>query len=370
MATEEKTQQATPRRRQKAREEGQVAQSKELGGALSLGASLLVLRMAGQGIGERVQSAAEQHYAHLNSFSFSTDALAHQLAHWLGIIGSAVMPMAIAALVLGAVTSVLQTGFMFSTKSMTPKAEKLNPLSGLKRIFSLNGVVEAAKGVLKVVIVGMLVWGILSKHREEVLSFQQMELSQALQLLYNVLCEFGTKYCLALLAIGGADYGYQRWQHEKQMRMSHDEVKREMKESEGDPLMRSRRRQRARALLKQGISSELPAANVVVVNPTHVAVALMYKDGLTPAPKIVAKGRGSLAARIKELACTYGIPIVEEPPVARALFDAVEIGDYVPPMMYEAVAEILARVYRAAAQKRMERHAKMQARNSSELSRN
>jgi len=358
MAAEEPTEQATPRRRQKAREEGQVAQSKDLTGAVSLAAAVVVYKLAGAGIGHAIMQAVGAQFAAAESSSFTAAALVSQASRWLLLVARAVLPVALAAMAAGVTAGMLQTGFVVSTKKLSPTADKLNPIEGLKRIFSLNGVVEAAKGCLKVALVAAITWQVFSTHKTDVLNFQQMELSRALACMSDIIFEFGIKYCLALLIIGGADYGYQRWQYEKQLRMSRHEVRREMKDIEGDPLIRAKQRQRRRALLQQGISAQMPQADVVVTNPTHLAVALLYRDGQMPAPQVVAKGRGAVAARIKALARAYGIPTIEEPAVARALYETVQIGDFVPPVLYRAVAEILAGIYRAAAERRARRLAR------------
>ena len=361
MATEEKTEQATPRRRLKAREEGQVAQSKELSGALALAAVVLVYRLGGGSISGRIAQAVEAQFASLGSVSFTGEALAAQAAAWLGLIAASVMPVALTALVIGSTAGLVQTGFLFAPKRISPRADKLNPLEGLKRIFSLSGLVEAAKGSLKVIIVAFIAYQVYNSHKIELLSYQQMELAQTLGCVSDIIFEFAIKYCAGLLVIGAGDYGYQRWQHEKQLRMSRYELQREMRESEGDPHIRAHRQQRRRALLQQGITAEFSQAQVVVINPTHVAVALMYQAGQMDAPVVVAKGRGAVAARIRELAATYGIPIVHEPAVARALYDAVPLGRPVPPVLYQAVAEILASIYRAAAERQARRLARLRA---------
>lgn len=364
MATEEKTEQATPRRRQKAREEGQVAQSKDLTGAVSLAAAIAVYKFAGSGIGRSIAATTECHFADANSVAFTADALSHQAFAWLGLVAGAVMPVALAALAAGMTANLIQTGFIFATKRISPTADKLNPINGLKRIFSLNGLVEAAKGLLKVAIVAFIAWGTLSAHQTELLNLQRMALPQALAVVSAIVFQFAIRYCLALLVIGGADYAYQRWQHEKQLRMSRYELKRELREAEGDPQIRAQRRRQARALLQQGISHQMPQADVVVTNPTHLAVALLYKDGQMSAPLVVAKGKGDIAARIKNLARAYAIPIVEEPTTARALYESTRLGEFVPPVLYQAVADVLAGVYGAAAERRARRLARLRTRNS------
>lgn len=359
MASEEKTEQATPRRRLKAREEGQVAQSKDLTGAVALAAVVVVYRLGGSGIGQRIAQAVEAQFMALGSISFTGEALAAQAWAWVGLIAVAVMPVAMVALIVGSTTGLFQTGFMFAPKRINPRADKLNPIEGLKRIFSLNGLVEAAKGLLKVAIVAAIAYQVYNSHKIELLSYQQMELARTVGRVSDIIFEFAIKYCAGLLIIGAADYSYQRWQHEKQLRMSRHELKREMRESEGDPHIRARRQQQRRALLQQGITPQLPEAQVVVTNPTRVAVALMYHEGQMDAPQVVAKGRGAMAARIRELARLYGIAVVHEPAVARALYETVALGRAVPPVLYQAVAEILASVYRAAAERRARRAARL-----------
>jgi flagellar biosynthetic protein FlhB len=355
MATEEKTEEATPHRRQKAREEGQAPHSKDLTGAVALIAAVLVGRYAGSGLSGRVMSASAQQLSAAGRFDFTDGNLFELLGESLGIIGAAIMPLAVGAMVLAILATFLQTNFLFATKRVSPSADKLNPLEGFKRIFSLNGIVEAIKGLLKVIIVAWLAYSVLRGHETDVLNFVQMPLSDALASVSAIVFEFATKYCIALLIIGGADYAYQRWQHEKQLRMSRHELKRERKDTEGDPQIQSKRQERRRALLEQGVTAELPEANVVVTNPTHVAVALKYDESAMEAPKIVAKGRAKIAERIRQLAHQHGIPVIEEPPVARALYETTALGDSIPPVLYQAVAEILATVYRAAEARRQKR---------------
>lgn len=359
MATEEKTEQATPRRRQKAREEGQVAQSKDLNSALTLGAVLVALRVYGPGLNETITYAVEEQFAALSQMTFSMETILDQASRWSSVLASVVLPIAGTALVAGVVFTLLQTGFMVAPKLLSPNTDKLNPANGLKRIFSLSGVVEALKGLIKVAIVAIVAYQVLNANKSDLLNYQRMELRQALGLMLTCIQTISTRYCIALLVMGIADYAYQRWNIEKQLRMSLYEVKREFRESEGDPQIRARRRQIQRSILRQGVSAEMPQANVVVTNPTHVAVALMYRSAQMPAPKVVARGQGAVAKRIRLLARSYGIPIVEEPPTARALYQAAGIGDYVPPVLYQAVAEVLAVVYRAAAERRQRRLARV-----------
>ena len=368
MATEEKTEQATPRRRQKAREEGQVAQSKDLNSALTLGAILVALRLYGPGLNERISYAVEEQFVAMSQMTFSMETIVDQASRWSSLLGSVVLPIAGAALVTGVIVTLLQTGFLIAPKLLSPNTAKLNPANGLKRIFSLSGLVEALKGLLKVVIVAVVAYQVINDNKGDLLNYQRMELRQALGLMLTCIQTISMRYCLALLIMGIADYGYQRWNIEKQLRMTRYEVKREFRESEGDPHIRARRRQIQQSILRQGISKEMPQANVVVTNPTHVAVALMYKGADMPAPQVVARGQGAVAKRIKLLARSYGIPIVEEPPTARALYQSAGLGDYVPPVLYQAVAEVLAVVYRAAAERRRLRLAQIRAQRRRRLS--
>lgn len=366
MATEEKTEQATPHRREKAREEGQAAQSKDLTGAVALAAAVLVGRFAGSGLSRRVMATSARQLSAAGRFDFTRGDLLELLGETLTVIGEAVMPLALAGMVFAIVVTFLQTNFLFATKRVSPTAEKLNPLEGFKRIFSLNGVVEAIKGLLKVTIVAWIAYSVLRSHETDVLNFVQMPLQDALASVSTVVFEFATKYCFALLLIGGADYAYQRWQFEKQLRMSRHELKQERKETEGDPQIRSRRQEKRRALLEQGVTAEMPEASVVVTNPTHFAVALKYDEKTMRAPQVVAKGRATIAERIRQLARQYGIPIIEEPPVARALYETTALGEAIPPVLYQAVAEILATVYRAAQRRRQERMQRINRRRGGE----
>jgi flagellar biosynthetic protein FlhB len=282
-----------------------------------------------------------------------------QACKWMAVLAAVVLPIAGAALVTGVIVTFLQTGFLVAPKRISPKADKLNPINGIKRIFSLSGLVEAIKGLLKVAIVVIVAYQVLNANKTDLLNYQRMEFRQALSLLLSCIHTVSMRYCVALLVIGIADYSYQRWNTEKQLRMTRHEVKREFRDTEGDPHIRARRRQIQRSMLQQGISAEMPQADVVVTNPTHVAVALMYSGAEMPAPKVVARGQGAIAHRIKALAQTYGIAIVEEPPTARALYKSAGLGDYIPPVLYQAVAEVLAVVYRAAGERRERRLARI-----------
>jgi flagellar biosynthetic protein FlhB len=343
---QEKTEEATPKRREDARLEGQVARSMELNSAAVLMAASLVFFLGGrkllEGLGGLVREAMIQ--APRQSLEV-VDAIRLVDDSAMAVVRLS-LPFLATVLALGLMASVAQVGFQFSAKPLMPKLDKLNPIKGIQQMFSARSAVELAKSIAKVSLMGWLCWLLL-----------QAELTGLLPLVYAtpgaILGHVGgivlklLAAALALqLALGAADLLFQRWDTARKLRMSVQEIKEERRQTEGDPLVKSRLRSLQHEAAYNTMLKEVVKADVVVTNPTHLAVAIKYDPDHMNAPTVVAKGARLVAQRIRELAREHGVPVVENKPMARTLFKACEVGMEIPGELYRAVAELLAFVYR------------------------
>ncbi len=238
-----------------------------------------------------------------------------------------------------------QVGVIFTLKPLEPKANRISPLSGLKRIFSSRGLVELAKGLFKVAVVTAITYWTIAGEMNNLIALVDSSVPQILASSGSVLMTLGFRICIVLLFLAILDYAFQRWDYEKNLRMTRHEVREELKQQEGDPQIRARVRSLQRELAQKRMMDDVGQADVVVTNPTHVAVALRYTPEESAAPVVVAKGQRLIAEKIKELARLAGVPMVENKPLARALFTAVRIGDEIPEDLFKAVAEVLAFVF-------------------------
>ncbi|MGZ3771655.1 MAG: EscU/YscU/HrcU family type III secretion system export apparatus switch protein, partial [Bdellovibrio sp.] len=253
--------------------------------------------------------------------------------------------------VLGVATTIMQTGFLQVEDALSPKFDKLNPIDGFKRVFSLRAVVEAVKSLLKMAAVGIVLYFLLRGEVKQIPYMLTFSLEQILAYLGSVLVKLLGGVGGVMLVLALADYFYQRWDLEKKMMMTKQEVKEEHKQREGDPMIKSRIRRIQREMASKRMMSEIPKADVVITNPTHIAVVLKYTDNL-PAPQIVAMGADHVAEKIKEVARQNNIPIVENKPLARTIFKTLKIGQVIPRELFVAVAEVLSYVYRLRRKKR------------------
>src|SRR5690606_22640713 len=254
-------------------------------------------------------------------------------------------PIMIVALIAGVVANLMQVGFLFSTESIHMKLSKLDPIQGFKRIYSIRALVEIIKFILKIVIVGGVTFAILWFRIEDILSLPQKTIGSALIVLSKLTVQMGLFAGGALLLLSYLDYLYQRFDYEKNIRMSKQDIKDEYKKTEGDPLIKSKIKQKQREMAMSRMMQEVPKADVIITNPTHYAIALKYDESKMDAPFVVAKGVDFVAQRIKEIANEHEITTIENRPLARALYAGTEIGDAIPEEYFKAVAEILAYVY-------------------------
>ncbi len=337
----QRTEPATPRRRQEARRRGQVARS----GDLSQGAALLAATLVGSLTVPsgflRLATYTQGVLAHPDPGRLAQLA-AEGLAAGLTVAG----PVVGAALVAGVAVGFAQTGGLFTAKPLEPQLDRLNPIRALERLFSLRSVSELMKALLKLAAVTVAVWAPLEGAVVEARAVTPSP-SELAGWLGGTVQAVALRGAAALFVVGAFDYLYQRFEYERSLRMTRQEVREDLRETEGDPLVRSRQRSRQRELARRRMLRDVARATVVVTNPVHLAVALRYAPKEAPAPVVVAKGAGVVAERIREVAQRHGVPVVSNPPLARSLYRSVALGRMIPPALYHAVAEILAILYRA-----------------------
>ncbi len=338
MADEERTEQATPRRRQEARKKGQVARSTEINGAVIFLAFVLLMPVVLNLGGTRLLMAF-QHGLTQASTGRLSDALLYSA---LAIL----LPMMAGAFLVALLTNAMQVGLVLSAQPLAPDLNRIDPLKGFQRLFSRRALVELVKAVLKFGLIVWVAWGAIQSRMPELVQASQIGMPHALQPLADTLYQIGLRVGILWLALALLDYLYQRWDFEKSIRMSRYELKQEYKQTEGDPTIKSRIRQQMQKIMRQRMLSDVRKADVVVTNPVTYAVALRYDRTSMRAPRVVAKGKGWLARRIREEALRWHVPIVPNPPLARSLHAQVEVGQEIPSTLYQAVAEVLAYVYR------------------------
>jgi len=338
----ERTEQPTPRRREEAREAGRIARSTDLSAALALLGGLLLLKMLGGRMFGTLLSMTQE----LGSPPGLTPDAATDwgMRVTYGAV-SLLVPFLGVLVIVAALGCLAQSGLLLTWKRLQPDLTKLNPVVGVRRIISLDAVVRLGTGLLKMICVAAVAYLTIVAHIGPVLSVGGVAARAVLPLGADVAFQLALRLGLVLLFLGILDYLYQRWQHEKGLRMTKQEVRDELKRMEGDPLVKHRRRQVQTRLAMQRIQLDVPKADVVVTNPTEYAVALKYDPATMSAPRLIAKGKDLVAARIRQVAQQHGIPIVQRPPLARSLFAAVEVGQEIPAAFYRAVAELLAYVY-------------------------
>ncbi|MEM8866376.1 MAG: flagellar biosynthesis protein FlhB [Planctomycetota bacterium] len=347
----EKSFDPTPHRRQQAREKGQVAYSQDLGSAALLLVAATLLRAFGSNIAETSAKVMQRQLGELVTLTADRGMLLSQFSELGKTFGAVMLPVLGLLLLAGVLSSVFQVGFLFVPQRLAPDFSRLSLLQGLKRIFSVTGFARLGFGLFKVVIVSAVSAAVLWMYAEQVLEAGALPAANYGALLAEVTITtlFWVGAALFLLAL--ADYAVQKWKHEQDLKMSFQEVKEEMKNQQGDPQIVSRRRQIQRQMAMNQMGDAVPKADVVVTNPTELAVALQYDPDTMAAPIVLAKGAGVIAQRIRRLALENNVPVVERKPLAQLLYREVDINHPVPDNSYAAVAEVLAYVYQLKGKK-------------------
>lgn len=340
----EKTEDPTSKRKTDARNKGQVARSQEMNAAFVLLSGFWALKVFGGAAYENIVNYTVYIFSHLDQ-GVDTESVMHIFLGMLLILAKTALPVMLVIMCVGLIVNVFQAGLHFSTEPIGFKLDNLNPINGFGRLFSKRALVELVKSVIKIIIIGFFIIQYLKSEILQMPKLMYMDLSASLLQISKVIFALAFQICAVIFVMAILDYAYQKWQHNEGLKMSKDEVKEEFKQQEGDPQVKSKIKQKQRQMAMQRMMKEVPKADVIVTNPTHFAVALQYKKGMA-APLVVAKGQDLVAQKIKEVARAAGVAIVENRPLARALYASVEIGDIVPQALYKSVAEVLAYVYR------------------------
>ena len=343
----DRTEKPTPKKLEDARKKGQVAQSREIPSAMILLTSLAVFFFGGQTMTRQLAEVMQTSFRNLDGGWLHSVESVHLMTGWLfkGTI-SILMPMMIALLVMGVVANVAQFGFNFKEGLLVPDFKKLNPVSGAKRLVSLKALVELGKSIFKISFVGLIAYLMLRQELVTIPSLIHAEVGDTAAYMGQVAFKIAFFVCLGLIVLAVADFAYQRWQHRKNLMMTKQEVKEERKQSDGDPQIKSRIRSMQMEMAQRRMMAAIPTADVVITNPTHFAVAIKFDAQEMDAPQVVAKGADHIAQRIREIAQENDVPLVENKPLARALYGSTDIGGFIPAELYRAVAEVLAYVYR------------------------
>ena len=344
----DKTEKATPKKLDDARKEGRVARSSDLINGFMLLLMFFVLKLFGGIMAGLFLDSFVKYYNKASDISMEVFDVrqAVNLSNEIVLdIVIASLPVLIGSFIVALVGNIVQVGWKVTGKPLKPKLDRLNPIGGLKRMFSQEKVVELIKSILKVLAIALVAYNEVKDRWKFILNLYDFEFMQAILNIFEIVLDVGIKISLIFVVIGLADFGYQKWKHLHDLRMSKQEVKDEMKQSEGDPQIKGQIRQKMREGARRRMMQDLPKADVVITNPTHFAVAVKYDKETAEAPYVLAKGADYVAANIKEIAKANNIEIVENKPLARMLYYNVEIGDQIPPELYQMVAEVLAYVY-------------------------
>jgi len=342
----EKTEEPTQRKQEESRKKGQVTKSAELSSVFVILAAFVALKSASPYIYEKMTGYMRFAFTEINvREDFTIQSIHFVIMNAAVVFMETIIPVMLSVLVVSVVVLFLQVGFNFTPDAIMPQFSRINPMSGFGRIFSKRSLVELVKSLVKISVVGYLIYRFIQKETLRIPALMMSELAESFTVLASIIYDLAFQIAMVILVLAFLDYGYQWWEHMQNLKMSKQEVKEEMKQTEGNPQVKGKIREKQRAMAMRRMMSEVPKADVVVTNPTHFAIAIKYEAGME-APVVIAKGSDFIAQRIKEIAKENDIVIVENKPLAQTLFKTTEIGDMIPDDLYKAVAEVLAYVYR------------------------
>jgi len=342
----DRTEDPTPRRIQKAREEGNIAYSRELNAAAALLFGTMLLQLLGKRFISDIQGLINQSLFNLPPVNIDGSWLRGLAVSSLSQIGLTAAIFVGGMLFIGIVVSVIQTGFLFSNKRLGFDLKRVNPAKGFKRIFSLQGLMELLKSLLKITVIAWVAYRFINSHLGELIGLIGQDFQSALAVWANLSFSLALRAGGTYVFLAAADYAYQRWQYMRSLRMTKEEVKEEIKQREGDPQVRARIRRERMRMARLRMMTRVPEADVIITNPTHLAIAIQYDPEAMNAPVLLAKGEYKVAERIVKIAEEHQIPVTQNIPLARVLFKTVEIDQEIPPDLYVAMAELLAYIYR------------------------
>jgi flagellar biosynthesis protein FlhB len=342
---QERTEEATSRRRDDAREKGQVARSTEIVSVGILVACLIYFYFGASGLLKNIMELMTTGFQTAGQVDLTPDSF-HSLINNYIFKGFIILfPIMLTVLVAAILGNVLQIGFMFSTESVTPKFSKVDPIKGFQRLFSIRSVVELIKSIFKICIISMVAYYVVKGELDNMIPLMEQNVWGMMNYLGRVCFRIILATTVVLVVLAILDYIYQRWEYEKSLKMTKQEIKDEYKNTEGDPLIKSRIRRLQREIAKKRMMAAVPKADVIITNPTHLAVAIQYDHENMMAPKVIAKGANIIAEKIREIARENDILIVEDKPLAQVLYKMVDVDQFIPEDLYRAVAEVLAFVY-------------------------
>ncbi|MFZ5450952.1 MAG: flagellar biosynthesis protein FlhB [Thermodesulfobacteriota bacterium] len=343
---QDKTEKPTPKRRAEARKKGKVARSRDLSGALVLLTALLSLIIWGPGMGRKIMEMLKLHLGHMRPGIVNPNQMSALFMDFGLTLGGMLAPIFISLSAMAIMGTFVQVGKIFSTEAIAPDLSRLQFFKGFAKFLSLNTIVELVKSLAKFLIIGLVAFYSVKRELPEVMMLADQQAGQVVVHLAGTAFRVAARIIIALLALGGLDYLYQRYQFEKNLKMTKQEVKDEMRQVDGDPKVKARIRSLMKQMATKRMIADVRTADVVITNPTHFAVALKYDSATMTAPQVVAKGRGFIALKIIALAQEVGVPLVQNRELARALYRVVEVGRSIPLSLYKAVAEVLAYIYR------------------------
>ena len=346
MAGEEKTEKATPKKRRDQRKEGNVLQSKEIVTAASVLGIFCAARLFAEHMVSNVMAFTATYMDRVGSYTLTVDSLMPLIVEMMTLVLLVVGPICAVAILLGIIPTIAQTQGLFSMKALQPKFSRLNPLEGIRKLFSLQSVVGILKGLIEVIVISYLIYSEIEERLPKIIGLMNAGIMQGLTYAAASIFDLVMLICILLVFVAAADFLFQWWQFEKKLKMSKQEVKEEFKQMEGDPQVKSKIKQRQQQMAMSRMMQEVPGADVIIRNPTHYAVALKYDQDKHKAPVVVAKGKDYIAKRIVEIAEENDVYTMENPPLARALYAQVDLGKEIPFELYDAVAEVLTVVYR------------------------
>ena len=342
----ERSEKATGKRRSEARNKGNVAKSREISSVAVLLAALSILYVLGAYLVRQLSSAMVQSLLKIGSFSLNFENTVALQGEILWTLFQILAPLLIALVVMAVLSNYIQVGSLFTMESIEPKFSRLNPIAGFSRLLSKQASVELLKACFKFLIIGWVAYSTIRKELPGILTLTDQEVDSIFHYVGLVSSRIFFKTLMVMVGLAALDYLFQRWSYEKNLRMTKREIQEEFKQTEGDPQIKSRIRSIQREMARRRMMAEVPKADVIITNPTHLAVALHYKKQEMIAPRVLAKGAGWIAEKIKEIARTHQIPIVENKPLAQVLYKMVDLGQTIPSSLYQLVADLLAHVYR------------------------
>lgn len=342
----ERTEKATPKRRQDERKKGHVVQSPDITSAVAMLGTFAAMRVLGPSMIQKITDGMRGMLSGLTSTINGYESMRAHLLIGLSVVTGVALPMMLVAFAVTILATLAQTRLLVSPDQLKPDFSRLNPLEGIKRLFSARSFFELGKSILKVILVATVVYFDIRPQMHNILLLYTASLAQSVSWLAGVLADVGLKVSAVMLVLGAVDYFFQWFQYEKDLRMTKEEIKEEFKQMEGNPEIKGKIKSMQRQMARRRMMQEVPKADVVLRNPTHYAVALKYDHGKQHAPACVAKGQNAVALRIVEIAEENHVHVTEDPPLTRALYKAVDVGQEIPAEFYKAVAEILAYIYK------------------------